>query len=475
MSYIGKMEQNASSDSLSSQSLENLKISESDWKEKSLEDKIEYARAIDSRIAEIQEQTGLSKDAIFQVYFPEIETVRTRQYGWDGKTVNDVKYTMQPFVSSTGKVYRGVFPEFLEKCEIILPDYCMSDEFWSEYGNRSDRMQMKYATVGLKEELTKDPSLKDTLNLSDRQFADIMAEKDKIEGLTWHHDINFGRMKLIDEKVHSFKEHQHSGGMATWNDRWIQSHLIDISKLENVKDYMETDRYVCGKFAMPELEYVGEILPLENTDLLIARIDELNGRKPPKAIDSDRAIAELLKPIKDKIDSLYLEAPADNAQVEAISDVMLRVEGLEYDKWKDLSFDKRMGVLQQLENEVARIAHRPSCVVVSQSLGEGHLGYYEQGSNCITINKDYVESTECYEAVLDTLIHEGRHAYQDYNLNVRETHPRHGEVSNWNLNELHGYQDVEHCGFKAYQLQPLESDARAFAEDVVKSYQDKLT
>ena len=48
---------------------------------------------------------------------------------------------------------------------------------------------------------------------------------------------------------------------------------------------------------------------------------------------------------------------------------MLRVEGLEYDKWKALSFDKRMGVLQQLENEVAKIAHRPSCVVVSQSLG----------------------------------------------------------------------------------------------------------
>lgn len=64
-----------------------------------------------------------------------------------------------------------------------------------------------------------------------------------------------------------------------------------------------------------------------------------------------------------------MEAPSDNAQVEAISDVMLRVEGLEYDKWKALSFDKRMGVLQQLENEVAKIAHRPSCVVVSQSLG----------------------------------------------------------------------------------------------------------
>ncbi len=105
----------------------------------------------------------------------------------------------------------------------------------------------------------------------------------------------------------------------------------------------------------------------------------------------------------------------------------------------------------------------------------GIWGYYEQGSNCITINKDYVESTESYEAVLDTLIHEGRHAYQDYNLNVRETHPRHGEVSNWNLNELHGYQDVEHCGFKSISIATFGIRCTGFAEDVVKSYQDKLT
>lgn len=467
------IEQNTSS-SINSLGLDELKVSESNWKERSLEDKIEYVKDIDSKIDEIQGKTGLSKDEIFNAYFPEIETIWTKQSGWDGKTINEVKYTMQPFVSSTGKVYRGVFPEFPVKYEIRLPEYCMSDKFWDEYGNRSDRMQMKYATIGLKEELIKNPSLKETLNLSDRQYTDIMAEKDKIEGLTWHHDINFGRMKLIDEKVHSFKEHQHSGGMATWNDRWIQSHLIDISKLENVTDYMEADRHICGKLTIPELEYVGEILPLENTDLIIARIDELDGRRPPKAIDSDRAVAELIEPVRNKIDSLYLEAPSDNIQVEAISDVMTQVEGLEYDKWKTLSFDKRMEVLQQLENEVAQIAHRPPCIVVSQNLGEGHLGFYEQGSNCITINENYIKSTDCYDAVLDTLIHEGRHAYQDYNLNVRETHPRHGDISNWNLNELHGYQDVEHCGFKAYQLQPVESDARAFAEDVLNHYQDKI-
>ena len=77
---------------------------------------------------------------------------------------------------------------------------------------------------------------------------------------------------------------------------------------------------------------------------------------------------------------------------------------------------------------------------------------------------------------MDTLIHEGRHAYQDYNLNEREVHPRSGDVSNWRLNEERfGYQDAEHCGMKAYALQPVEADARAFAEDVLKQYFNKIS
>ncbi len=39
--------------------------------------------------------------------------------------------------------------------------------------------------------------------------------------------------------------------------------------------------------------------------------------------------------------------------------------------------------------------------------------------------------TICFMEVLDTLVHEGRHAYQDYNVNVYEIHPRHSEVASW--------------------------------------------
>lgn len=57
------IEQNTSS-SIDSLGLDELKVSESNWKERSLEDKIEYVKDIDSKIDEIQGKTGLSKDEI---------------------------------------------------------------------------------------------------------------------------------------------------------------------------------------------------------------------------------------------------------------------------------------------------------------------------------------------------------------------------------------------------------------------------
>ena len=187
-------------------------------------------------------------------------------------------------------------------------------------------------------------------------------------------------------------------------------------------------------------------------------------------------MAKLLESIQHEINPLYLEAPQDAVQIEEISETMSCMKELNYNEWKEISFDKRMEVLQELENNIAEIAHRPSCEVCAKKLGDGHMGYYSQDSNKIVINSDFISSNseKAYNNVLETLVHEGRHAYQCYNLYEREVHPRQGEISNWRMNEIeYGYQDVKHFGFKIYEMQPVEADARAFSEDVFKSYMDK--
>ena len=80
-----------------------------------------------------------------------------------------------------------------------------------------------------------------------------------------------------------------------------------------------------------------------------------------------------------------------------------------------------------------------------------------------------------YKEIVDTLIHEGRHAYQDYNVNENEIHPRHSEVVSWAETMEGGkwgyWGDCSTLlGQRLYDQQSIEIDARNFARDVL----DKL-
>lgn len=220
-----------------------------------------------------------------------------------------------------------------------------------------------------------------------------------------------------------------------------------------------------------EEEYIKEVV--DYPESLVSRIDEFSTTFPPKAIDSDKAISDIIGSAKENIEPMYLEAPSDTVQIEQISDSLQDTEGLEYSEWKEISIEERCESLQAAEYKIADIEHRPACDMKFESLGSGTYGYFNPTDKTITINSDYINSDSYadYKETLDTLIHEGRHAYQDYNLTGREVHPRSGELANWKYNEHEvGYQDCQSCGFEAYALQPVEADARAFAEDVLKTY-----
>lgn len=222
-----------------------------------------------------------------------------------------------------------------------------------------------------------------------------------------------------------------------------------------------------------ELDFISECVNPPRIEDLVDRVDDIEGGKPPKAIDHNQQVSDVIEPIRDDIPSKYLEAPSDNIQIEEISDSMRNIEGLSYEEWKELSPEDRLNVLQELESNIADIAHREECPISTKELGEGHYGYFDPNLKTITINSELFESDSFkdYKECLDTVIHEGRHAYQYYNLNEREVHPREGDLTNWKLNEFeYGYQDAETCGFKAYYMQPQEADARAFAEDILNKY-----
>lgn len=82
--------------------------------------------------------------------------------------------------------------------------------------------------------------------------------------------------------------------------------------------------------------------------------------------------------------------------------------------------------------------------------------------------------------VLETVVHEGRHAYQDYNVNECEVHPRHLEVVSWSETMeggKWGYSGGSSSllGQRLYEQQSVEIDARNFAADVLAKFKENQT
>lgn len=186
-----------------------------------------------------------------------------------------------------------------------------------------------------------------------------------------------------------------------------------------------------------------------------------------------------------------LEAPHDFVQIERISDVMADCKDLDFEHWRNLELEDKVEVLNNLEMQIAEIEHRSPCPVYVQDLGSisigeggvsGYLGGYDTKAKDITLNVALLESSQfvAYQEILDTLIHEGRHAYQDYNANVCEVHPRHSEVESWHETMEGGkwgyYGDTStELGQRLYEQQSVEIDARNFAADVLDKFEQKMT
>lgn len=165
-------------------------------------------------------------------------------------------------------------------------------------------------------------------------------------------------------------------------------------------------------------------------------------------------------------------APSMEIQAQEISEAFFEIPELQYDNWKELTPDERISVLQNFEAEIAKIEHRDALPVKSEDLGNSVFGQYSPQTNDIAINSNLIEadSKDDYLIVLDTYFHEGRHAYQFYNFMEERIEPSNELFESWNVNlNVLGYNSGDYglFGYEEYYTQPVEVDARVFAEEVM--------
>lgn len=145
-------------------------------------------------------------------------------------------------------------------------------------------------------------------------------------------------------------------------------------------------------------------------------------------------------------------------------------------EWNNLDENKKLEVLQSIENHIAFESGRIACLVEAKFLHTGTdgvvLGTYDPSSRRIYINSSQFDAESMYgknsETLVTTCLHEGRHTYQHQVADGIVQHDNPAETEIWRENLKDGNYISYRENPRAYYNQPVEVDARTFAESRYK-------
>lgn len=149
---------------------------------------------------------------------------------------------------------------------------------------------------------------------------------------------------------------------------------------------------------------------------------------------------------------------------------MVAIDDFKDSKWSADKTDDKLKKLQELENQYAVDQGRPavkiSLLTPTTPQEDRIAGAYDHDAkpHCITINKNMLDDPSCKFEVLDTIIHEGRHAYQHWVRDNNRTDLESRQlISKWTEDEKSGgYIGPFESEYK-YRYQAVERDAYDYA------------
>jgi hypothetical protein len=195
----------------------------------------------------------------------------------------------------------------------------------------------------------------------------------------------------------------------------------------------------------------------------------IDGEAPPEvdgaAPEDEETLEDTSQQETDSIASFEQDPEQHvNAAVESLQEV----EGIQSDAWQELEPGERLEALQEVENRMAELQGREPLTIRTEPMESGSFGYYDGQS--ITVNENDLAGTEMpVHEFVDTVVHEGRHAYQDHAISNPGTVDE-GVASAWAENMKPGnYLTAEEYGQEAYANQPIEADAWNYGSSIAGS------
>lgn len=135
-----------------------------------------------------------------------------------------------------------------------------------------------------------------------------------------------------------------------------------------------------------------------------------------------------------------------------------------YRKWIRLSEGKRQRILEKIEKKESKKWKRPTLsVVININPNWTSYGMFENknGKQLLHISINLLRKPELRFHALETILHEGRHAYQHHLINKRKPGFFDFKAKSWKRNYA-GY--ITSADDQAmYSMQPIERDAQKYA------------
>lgn len=148
--------------------------------------------------------------------------------------------------------------------------------------------------------------------------------------------------------------------------------------------------------------------------------------------------------------------------------------------------EARLGLLQEFENRISAMNGRPALTIqkipISEIRAEPNLaGYYSYAEpDKLYLNPLYLTGTKTGQSgfgpadALDTLVHEGRHAYQHLLVARQPQDVSRALLLEWAMN-FQGYQNgSDGPGLALYGYQSIELDARRCARNVLNVVRERI-
>lgn len=173
------------------------------------------------------------------------------------------------------------------------------------------------------------------------------------------------------------------------------------------------------------------------------------------------------------MDSSNINAERSAQLAEAERAVAPYIHALSEKTWSKLNQNERIQTLQKIVDFEATVQEMPAPEFTSKALPNNIRGRYSQATNTIIQNKDFMFALDSQNATKNAL-HETRHSYQHDCIQHPEAHPNESPktIADWKKASDNYAKDAQNA--LTYLANPLEMDARNYAENRFSYYETKM-